>query len=316
MKVVRSVAKMQELSRQARSAGLTVGFVPTMGFLHDGHVSLIHRAREAADVVVVSIFVNPTQFNNADDFANYPRDEKTDEALLEEEDVDILFLPEAAEVYPPGAATRVSVSGLTDGLCGAFRPGHFDGVATVVAALLNMVLPDVAVFGRKDFQQIQVIRRMVRDLHFPVAIVEGPTLRERDGLALSSRNARLSPAERVGAGAIYAALSQAAAAFGRGERSSAALKLAAQRSLEAAGGFRLEYLEVVDADSIAAVETADQRSVMAIAAWLGPVRLIDNVTLAEQALISFPAAEAASSSESTPTGSRNPAVNAIIHSGV
>ncbi|MBI5504580.1 MAG: pantoate--beta-alanine ligase [Deltaproteobacteria bacterium] len=307
MKVVRSVAKMQELSRQTRSAGLTVGFVPTMGYLHDGHVSLVHLARESANVVVVSIFVNPTQFNAAEDFSNYPRDEKTDEALLEEEGVDILFMPDAADVYPPGAATRVAVSGLTDALCGAFRPGHFEGVTTVVAALLNMVQPDVAVFGRKDFQQIQVVRRMVRDLHFPVTIVEGTTSRERDGLARSSRNARLSPAQRAVAGAIYAALSAAAAAYGRGERTASALKEAARRRLEQTADFRIEYLEVVDPDAIAAVDAADERAVMAVAAWLGPVRLIDNVTLAEQAL---------ALSEGTSTAASGAATSESIHPGV
>ncbi len=309
MKIVRSIAKMQELSRQTRSAGLTVGFVPTMGYLHDGHVSLIRLARESANVVVVSIFVNPTQFNSADDFTNYPRDEKTDEALLEEEGVDILFLPDAADVYPQGAATRVAVSGLTDYLCGAFRPGHFEGVATVVAALLNMVLPDVAVFGRKDFQQIQIVRRMVRDLHFGVTIVEGATSRERDGLARSSRNARLCAAERAVAGAIYAALSAGAQEYGRGQRSVSVLKQAALRRIEQAPGFRVEYLEVVDPDAIKPVDNADERSVMAIAAWLGPVRLIDNVTLADQAL---------AVTEGTSTGAQSPAANTAIptHSGV
>src|SRR5205814_1300284 len=156
MKIVRSVAKMQELSRQARAGGLRIGFVPTMGYLHDGHLSLLRRAREGADVVVVSIFVNPTQFNNPEDFENYPRDDKTDAAMLEEEGVDVLFMPPAAEVYPAGEATRISVAGLAGELCGKFRPGHFEGVATVVASLFNMVLPDFAVFGRKDFQQLQV----------------------------------------------------------------------------------------------------------------------------------------------------------------
>jgi len=307
MKVVRSIAKMQEFSRQARNAGLTVGFVPTMGYLHDGHVSLVHMAREAANVVVVSIFVNPSQFNSAEDFSSYPRDEKTDEALLEEEGVDILFMPDAAEVYPQGAATRVSVSGLTDGLCGAFRPGHFDGVATVVAALLNMVMPDVAVFGRKDFQQIQVVRRMVRDLHFAVTILEAPTSRERDGLARSSRNARLAPGQRTEAATIYAALSDAAKAYAGGERSAAALCAAARGRLEKGAGIRIEYLEIVDPDTLAPAQSADDRSVMAVAAWLGPVRLIDNVTLAEHAL---------ALSEGTSTGMKGPAVNQQVHSGV
>jgi pantoate--beta-alanine ligase len=281
MKVVRSVAKMQELSRQARAAGLTVGFVPTMGFLHDGHLSLVREAKAHAQMPVVSIFVNPTQFNSSEDFQNYPRDDKADAAMLEEEDVDVLFMPVADDVYPDGAATRVSVSGLTDGLCGQHRPGHFDGVATVVAALFNMVQPDVAVFGRKDFQQLQVVRRMVRDLHFPIRIVEADTMRERDGLAMSSRNARLSDAHRAAAPILRRALAAAAETFASGERSTGTLVAAASRVLAECGELRVEYLEIVDPDRVATVEQADERSVMAVAAWLGPVRLIDNVTLAE-----------------------------------
>ncbi len=296
MKIVRSVAKMQELSRQARAGGLTVGFVPTMGFLHDGHLALVREARGLADVVVVSIFVNPTQFNSAEDFENYPRDDAADSAMLEEEGVDILFLPDAHEVYPDGAATRVRVSGLTDGLCGRFRPGHFEGVTTVVAALFHMVLPDVAVFGRKDFQQLQVVRRMVRDLHFPVRIVAGETVRERDGLAMSSRNARLSAEQRALAPLVPRALRAAAAAYARGERNSKALAAEASGVLAGCDAVRVEYLEVVDPDLVAATERADDRSVMAIAAWLGPVRLIDNLTLAESEAASdlqSPAAQAA-----------------------
>jgi len=287
MKVVRSVAKMQELSRQARGGGLSVGFVPTMGYLHDGHLSLLRKAREAADLVVVSIFVNPTQFNSAEDFENYPTDAKADAAMLEEEGVDVLFTPSREEVYPAGAATRVAVGGLGDQLCGKFRPGHFEGVATAVAALFHMVLPDVAVFGRKDFQQLQIIRRMVRDLHFPVRIVAGETVRERDGLAMSSRNARLSPQQRAQAPAVSQALAAAAAKFAAGERSSAALIAEAARVLDACRALRTEYLEVVDPEAIAAAEAADERSVMAVAAWLGPVRLIDNVTLAEPSCLSL-----------------------------
>lgn len=281
MKVVRSIAKMQELSRQARAGGLTVGFVPTMGFLHDGHLALVRQARRRGDVVVVSIFVNPTQFNNADDFENYPRDDAADSAMLEEEGVDILFLPQAADVYPQGAATRVIVSGVAEGLCGTHRPGHFEGVATVVAALLNMVLPDFAVFGRKDFQQLQVVRRMVRDLHFPVEILEGETVREIDGLAMSSRNARLGTVEREAAPVIHRALRAAAQRFAGGERRPEALVAAATDVLSSCALLRVEYLELVDPDRVEAAEAADDRSVLALAAWLGPVRLIDNLTLAE-----------------------------------
>jgi len=300
MKIVRSVAKMQELSRQARAGGLVVGFVPTMGYLHDGHLSLLHHAREAADLVVVSIFVNPTQFNSSEDFDNYPRDDKADAAMLEEEGVDVLFLPPVEEVYPAGAATRIHVAGLSEELCGKHRPGHFEGVATVVAALFNMVQPDLAVFGRKDFQQLQVIRRMTRDLHFPVRIVAGDTVRERDGLAMSSRNARLAPEQRELAPVIHRALAAAAEAFRAGERSAAALITVAKRVLHTCEALTIEYLEIVDPDAIAATDVADERSVMAIAAWLGPVRLIDNVTLAETADPDF---------ERTSTGAPRAAAN-------
>jgi pantoate--beta-alanine ligase len=252
-----------------------------MGYLHDGHVALVRKARELADLVVVSIFVNPTQFNNAEDFENYPRDDKTDAAMLEEEGVDVLFLPTRDEIYPSGAATRVSVSGLTDGLCGAHRPGHFDGVATVVAALLNIVQPHVAVFGRKDFQQLRMVRRMVRDLHLPVRIVDGDTVRERDGLAMSSRNARLSPAERAMAPVVHRAIVSAAAAYAAGERDSAALVAEARRVLEGCSALEVEYLELVDPETVTAVASVDERSVLAVAAWLGSVRLIDNETLSE-----------------------------------
>ena len=306
MKIVRSVAKMQEISRQARAGGLAVGFVPTMGYLHDGHLALVREAREHADMVVVSIFVNPTQFNSAEDFENYPRDDAADAAMLEEEGVDVLFMPKADDVYPKGAATRVVVSGLADGLCGIHRPGHFEGVATVVAALLNMVLPDVAVFGRKDFQQLQVVRRMVRDLHFPVRIVEGATVRERDGLAMSSRNARLAPSERALAPVIYRALAAGAAAFARGERASAALIAAASDVLAGCDALRVEYLEIVDPDRVVAAEVADEGSVMAVAAWLGPVRLIDNVTLAE---VTAPVLERSSTGDALAIGHGGAAAN-------
>jgi pantoate--beta-alanine ligase len=280
MKVVASIAKMQELSRQFRGGALTIGFVPTMGYLHDGHLELVRRARAESDVVVVSIFVNPTQFNNQEDFAKYPRDVVADRAVLEHVGVDVLFMPEASEVYADGAATTVHVGTLGDHLCGPVRPGHFDGVATIVSALFNMVMPDVAVFGEKDWQQLQIVRRMVRDLHVPVRILGVPTMRESDGLAMSSRNARLEDAEREVAPAIYRGLSAAAAAYQAGERRSAALIEHARQAIDATGAFRIEYLEIVDGEALAPVETANDGCVMAVAAFLGGVRLIDNVSLA------------------------------------
>jgi pantoate--beta-alanine ligase len=280
MKVVTSIAKMQELSRQMRGGGLTVGFVPTMGYLHDGHLELVRRARTECDVVVVSIFVNPTQFNNREDFEKYPRDFAADRAVLEHVGVDVLFMPEADDVYAAGVATTVHVGSLGDHLCGPVRPGHFDGVATIVAALFNMVTPDVAVFGEKDWQQLQIVRRMVRDLHVPVRIGGVPPMRESDGLAMSSRNARLGDAEREVAPAIYRGLSAAVAAYRAGERRSIALIEHARETIDANGAFRIEYLEVVDGEALEPVETANDGCVMAVAAFLGGVRLIDNVSLA------------------------------------
>jgi pantoate--beta-alanine ligase len=280
MKIITSVRKMQEFSRQVRGAGLSLGFVPTMGYLHDGHIELVRRARAQSDVVVVSIFVNPTQFDRKDDFERYPRDEQGDRAVLEHEGVEVLFMPKADEVYAPGAATRVRVEGLTSTLCGPKRPGHFEGVATIVAALLNMVGPDRAWFGEKDYQQLQVIRRMAADLHIPVEIIGVETLREPDGLAMSSRNARLSAAAREIAPVIPRALRALAEAYAAGETDAARLGERARSVLAERPQVRVEYLEVVDGATLAAVATADDASVVAIAAWLDDVRLIDNVVLA------------------------------------
>jgi pantoate--beta-alanine ligase len=280
MKVITSIAKMQEFSRQVRLGGLSIGFVPTMGFLHDGHMDLVRAAREECDVVVVSIFVNPAQFNDATDFDKYPRDEHRDAEMLVAERTDVLFIPVAADVYCADASTKVTVSALTDSLCGPGRPGHFDGVTTVVASLFNMVGPDKAYFGEKDFQQLQIVRRMVRDLHSPVEVVPVATTREHDGLAMSSRNARLAEEHREVAPAIFAALRCACAAFAAGDRDAAALVATAREVLEGAHELRIEYLEIVDSESLRPVSQADENSVMAIAATLGDVRLIDNAFLA------------------------------------
>jgi len=279
MKVITNIRKMQEFSRQVRGAGLRIGFVPTMGYLHEGHVELVRHAREHSDVVVVSIFVNPAQFDRKDDFDRYPRDEQGDIALLEHEGVEVLFMPKAEEVYAPGAATRVRVEGLTDGLCGPRRPGHFEGVATVVAALLNMVGPDRAWFGEKDYQQLQVIRRMVSDLHIPVEIIGVETVREPDGVAMSSRNARLTQEQREIAPVIRRALCAMADGYLAGETSAVRLTDTARAVLATQPDVRLEYLEVVDGASLKGVERADDHTVIAIAAWLGDVRLIDNIVL-------------------------------------
>jgi pantoate--beta-alanine ligase len=285
VKTVTGIPKMQELSRQMHAGGLTVGFVPTMGYLHDGHLELVRRARTECDVVVVSIFVNPTQFDNREDFAKYPRDVAADRAVLEHAGVDVLFLPEASEVYAPGAATSVRVGALGDHLCGPTRPGHFDGMATIVAALFNMVMPDVAVFGEKDWQQLQIVRRLVRDLHVPVKIVGVPTVRESDGLAMSSRNARLGEKERALAPALHRALRAAVEAYHGGERRSAALFDTARAVIAAARGFEIEYLEIVDGEALTPAATANDGCVVAVAACLGGVRLIDNVSLARPRML-------------------------------
>lgn len=264
--------------RRLRQEGLRIGFVPTMGALHEGHSALVRVAREHADHVVVSIFVNPKQFGPAEDLARYPRDLEGDAERLEREGCDTLFAPEAEAMYPPGFETRVSVPETASGLCGAQRPGHFDGVATVVAKLFNIVAPDVAVFGEKDFQQLAVIRRMVADLAFELEIVGVPTVREPDGLALSSRNVYLSPEERARALSLGNGLSAARAAHAAGERRPGVL-IAAARAPMAAARVEPEYLELRSFDDLRPVERADGPCVLLVAAKIGGTRLIDNVIL-------------------------------------
>jgi pantoate--beta-alanine ligase len=252
----------------------TVGLVPTMGAFHAGHHSLIRAARERCDTVVVSLFVNPAQFNEAADLEAYPRDEARDAAEAEELGVDILYAPSVDEVYPPGFATAVRVEGLSDVLEGAERgAGHFAGVCTVVTKLFNVVQPDVAFFGQKDAQQVAVLRRMVRDLDLPVELAVMPTVREADGLALSSRNVRLSPAERTQALCLSRALRAAERAVAGGERDAGAIERAARGALN---GVEPEYLALVDPDSFQPITTVDGRVLVAVAARIGATRLIDN----------------------------------------
>jgi pantoate--beta-alanine ligase len=251
-----------------------------MGYLHEGHLSLVRAARERADRVMVTLFVNPTQFGPKEDLAKYPRDFERDRALCEAAGVDALFAPEASDMYPPGHATRVEVSGpLTEGLCGASRPGHFSGVATVVTKLFNLCEPDVAVFGQKDAQQAAVIRRFTSDLDLPVEIVVAPTVREADGLAMSSRNVYLSPEERAQAPVLKRSLDLAAEAFASGERHAEALIQRVRDTLATAPLCRIDYVECVDADSFAPVTALERPSLLAIAAFFGRTRLIDNATL-------------------------------------
>ena len=265
-----------------RRAGLTVGFVPTMGALHEGHLSLCRASKAVCDRTVASIFVNPLQFGPNEDLARYPRPLERDRALLASVGADALYLPATEEMYPPDARTTVSQTGAADRLCGAFRPGHFAGVATVVAKLFQQVRPDRAFFGRKDYQQTVVLRRMVRDLDFDLDLeirVE-PTVREPDGLALSSRNVYLTPDERRRAPAIKAGLDAACAAFAAGVRDPAALAARVRATLDAAGGFELQYAELCDPDDLAPrVDAARPGDVLLVAAFLGRTRLIDNETL-------------------------------------
>jgi pantoate--beta-alanine ligase len=259
-------------------AGGNLAFVPTMGNLHDGHLTLVREARRLADRVAVSIFVNPLQFGAEEDFDGYPRTFERDQELLEAEGVDLLFAPTVETIYPrpPAEQTRVEVPGISGLLCGASRPGHFVGVATVVCKLFNMVQPDIALFGEKDYQQLAVIRRMTEDLNIPVRIVGVATVRESDGLAMSSRNGYLTPEERARAPALYQALQQAAAAIRAGNRDFAAVEQRARGELEAAG-LRPDYVSVRRAVDLAPAQADDAELVLLAAAFLGKARLIDNL---------------------------------------
>jgi pantoate--beta-alanine ligase len=274
--IARTVAELRAAVASWRTAGERVGLVPTMGALHDGHLALVRAARTQCRRTVVSIFVNPTQFGPDADFERYPRDIARDIALLTPLDVDAVFAPDVAEMYPQGFATTVTVAGLTEGLCGPFRPGHFAGVATVVGKLLNQAAPDAAYFGEKDWQQLQVIRRLARDLDIPAAIVGVPTVREPDGLAMSSRNLYLTPDERARATALHRTLADAARAL-RGGAGAAAVADRGKDLLRQAGFEPIDYLDVVDAESLKPLARAAADTRVAAAAWLGRTRLIDNV---------------------------------------
>jgi pantoate--beta-alanine ligase len=276
MNVIRSVAELRAELLEPRRAGRRIGLVPTMGAFHEGHLSLMRRARRDCDVVVVSLFVNPAQFNDAHDLDAYPRDPERDAELAAQVGVDYLFAPPIEEVYPSGFATTVSVAGVTETLEGAHRGrAHFDAVATVVTKLFNMVSPDVAYFGQKDAQQAVVIRRLVRDLDIPVAIEVCPTVRESDGLAMSSRNVHLSPADRARASALHRALASVRDAVGAGERDPVAARDLALAEL-ARAEIEPDYLELVSADTMAPLDRIDREALAVLAAPVGGTRLIDN----------------------------------------
>ena len=279
MRTLHTVAELRSALAQPRREGRRVGLVPTMGAFHDGHRSLMRRARDECGLVVVSLFVNPAQFNEQSDLDTYPRDERRDAMIAVEENVDLLFAPTAAEMYPRGFATTVHVGGVASGLEGTQRgPGHFDGVATIVTKLLTIVAPDVAYFGQKDAQQVSVVRQLVSDLNLPPEIVACPTVREADGLAMSSRNALLDASERQRALALYRALNAAQELVSGGERRAATVLAAAAAELEQAS-LNPDYLALVDPSTFAAVSSVDGPTLALVAARVGSVRLIDNQLL-------------------------------------
>lgn len=274
--IVRTVADLRALVHEWREAGWTVGLVPTMGALHEGHLALVRQALAQNGRVVATLFVNPSQFGPKEDLAAYPRDEAADVAQLERVGAHALFAPTVAEMYPAGFATTVSVAGLTERLCGPHRPGHFAGVATVVAKLLLQALPDAAYFGEKDYQQLQVIRRLARDLDIPARIVGVPTVREADGLALSSRNRYLSAEERAKAAVLPQVLGKVAAAAPGGRMAQLQAVADGREALLQAGFNRIDYLEVADAETLQPVTDTARPARVFAAAWIGRTRLIDN----------------------------------------
>ncbi len=269
-------ARVEDLRRDGRR----IAVVPTMGALHEGHLTLLRAARARADIVILTIFVNPTQFGPKEDLAKYPRDEAGDLAKARTCGIDLAFCPDASAMYPAGAQTFIEVRELQQPLCGASRPGHFAGVATIVAKLFHITKPHLAVFGEKDYQQLAILRRMTRDLDFDIEIVGVPIVREPDGLALSSRNAYLTAEQRQAALSLSKGLAAAEAAFKAGERDAATLVATAQAQLDAEPLARIDYLELRDADELSTLETLSGRAVMAIAAFVGTTRLIDNRVLA------------------------------------
>jgi pantoate--beta-alanine ligase len=281
MQIIERISEMQNWSEAERRQGRRIVLVPTMGFLHEGHLSLVRDGKKRGDSLVVSIFVNPKQFTPREDFASYPRDLHRDRKLLEREGADVLFYPTIEEMYPVGYETRVEVEKLGAPLCGAFRPGHFRGVATVVAKLFNIACPHVAIFGCKDYQQLQIIRRMVKDLNLGVDIVGHPIVREPDGLAMSSRNAYLNPAERKAALCLSRSLCKANTMVKEGETNGAVILDAVRQEIAREPLAQLEYASLTDAENLVEVEQAREGALLALAVWIGKTRLIDNIILGQ-----------------------------------
>lgn len=282
MKIIRTIEEMKSIVRETRSQGKIVGFVPTMGYLHEGHLSLVRASLKNADCTVVSIFVNPIQFGPKEDFKEYPRDLTRDSRLLQEMGVDFLFIPDESEMYPINYKTFVEVEDLQDKLCGRSRPGHFRGVCTVVQKLFNIVQPDVAFFGQKDAQQAIILTRMVRDLNMDVRIEVMPTVREKDGLALSSRNIYLKPEERQAALCLSRSLRETEQKFQSGERRTALLIKRIKEIVDAESLARIDYIVIVNPGSLEPIEEIHKEALIALAVFIGKVRLIDNVLVSEK----------------------------------
>ena len=276
MDMIRSVSEMQQKVMSARTAGQTISFVPTMGFLHQGHLSLLEEGRKRGDLLVLSIFVNPTQFGQGEDFDDYPRDLQQDSELAKKAGVDIIFAPEAADMYPSGYATYVDVEGITESLCGASRPGHFRGVCTVVSKLFNIIQPHVALFGNKDFQQLAVIKRMTLDMNLPVEILGMPIFREPDGLAMSSRNVYLTPDQRRQALLLSQSLLQAKQLVSSGKIDSAEIILELQKNIKKQPDARIDYIQICHQLTLQDQTHIDADSVLLLAVYFGKTRLIDN----------------------------------------
>jgi pantoate--beta-alanine ligase len=279
VKVIKSIKSMKKLSYGFRKKGLSIGLVPTMGYLHNGHISLVKEAKKRNDVAVVSIFVNPTQFGTGEDLKNYPRDLKRDIELLSKYHVDAVFYPDASEIYPKGYKTCIKVEDLSDKLCGKSRPIHFKGVATIVAKLFNIIKPDVAYFGKKDFQQQAIIKKMVSDLNMDVEIVSMPTVREKDGLAMSSRNSYLSKEERSRALVISRALKLAKTLIKSGVRNAAKVKAAMSKLMRTAKGLRIDYISICDPTTLEERNIIKGKTLIAAASYIGKTRLIDNIVV-------------------------------------
>lgn len=284
MEIISDVAQMRRMARDWREEGQKIALVPTMGYFHEGHLSLMRYGRETADKVVVSLFVNPTQFGPNEDLARYPRDLERDAAMAREVGVDVLYTPPGEAMYPPGYQTYVTVEELSRGLCGASRPGHFRGVATVVLKLLNQVQPDTAIFGEKDYQQLQVIRRLVADLNVPVEIIGRPIVREADGLAMSSRNTYLSPEERASALCLFRAIRAARELVLSGAKSRASVLEAVKGIITATPHTDIDYLSLVHPDTLKEIDAIDHEARLALAVRVGKTRLIDNTMLSESLL--------------------------------